>query len=375
MWDNTYYSMLTNDAQRLHKRESEKKYAGIVVVGGGAGFLGSHLCDKLIENYQVIVIDDLSTANFSHIEYLLQKPNFEFIRHDLNDPLDLNETPEGKRFEVAFKGVDAVFHLAFPASPVDFLKIPVQTLMASARMTYNLLSLSRFYNARFILGSSGAVYGRPDDDGQVFSEAYEGRSSPTDSLSCNIEGRRFAESLTMNFRRQHNIDAKIMRIFGAYGPRMKLGDGKEISDFVKSAVQNKPVIIYGDEKSTISLCHIDDIVSALLAFMISDEIGPINVGDPQLYVLAEIAEAVIKLAESSSRIEYRPPPKFTMREGVPDIRKARELLNWLPLMPIEKGLVETVSALRASRVVAIDYERIAGIKIPEVRVPKGKKKL
>jgi nucleoside-diphosphate-sugar epimerase len=366
--------MFTNGAIKLQKKEGEKPYAGIAVVGGGAGFLGSHLCDKLIENYQVIVIDDLSTANFSNIEYLLQKPNFEFIRHDLNDPLDLNETPEGKRFEVAFKGVDVVFHLSFPTSPVDFLKTPVQTLMASARMTHNLLALARSYNARFILGSSSAVYGRTDHDGQIFGEEYQGRSSPTDSLSCNIEGRRFAESLTMNFRRQHNIDAKIMRIFGAYGPRMKLGDGKEISDFVKSAVQNKPLIIYGDEKSTISLCHIDDIVSALLAFMVSDEIGPINVGDPQLYLLSEIAEAVIKLAESFSKIEYRPPPKFKMREGVPDIRKARELLNWLPLMPIEKGLVETVSALRASKVVAVDYERIAGMKVPEVRVPKGKKK-
>ena len=371
--NNTYYLLLINMSDNKNQNKTQNPCKGTIVVGGGTGFIGSHLCDKLVEDYHVIAIDNLSSESFENIKYILQNPQFEFVKHDLTTPLDLDETPEGKRFETEFKGVDCVFHLSTQTAPSDFLKDPVRTAMASALVTKVLLDVAKKYNAKFILGSTGLVYGLPKYEGQVFNEEYSGHVSTIEPLSCHLEGRRFAETLTINYRRQYNIDAKIARIFNAYGPRMKLGDGKDISDFVKSAISDKPLVIYGDNKTTVSLCHISDVVSALIMLMHSDEIGPINIGNPEVYSLAEVAEAVIDLVGSKSKIEYQQIMKYRMREGAPDIRKAKDRLNWLPLTPIEKGLAETVSALRASKIVEVDYSKIASEKVEPVKVPKNNK--
>jgi nucleoside-diphosphate-sugar epimerase len=300
-----------------------------VLVSGGAGFIGSHVCEAVLnKGYDVLCIDNLCTGNKKNIEHLLNDSNFKFIEHDVTKPIDLK--------------VDFIFHLASPASPVDYQKLPVETSMANSIGTYNILQLALKNNARFLLASTSEVYGDPIEHPQ--KETYWGNVNPFGVRSCYDESKRFAEALTMSFHRKYNLDVRIARIFNTYGPRMRLDDGRVIPNFIVQAISQKPITVYGNGRQTRSFCFISDMVGGLMKFMFIDGLSGevINLGSTDERKIIYIAEILKKLINSKSDIVFKPLPEDDPTKRKPDITKAKKVLGWETKVDLKAGLTKTI---------------------------------
>ncbi|MFO0189407.1 MAG: UDP-glucuronic acid decarboxylase family protein [Alphaproteobacteria bacterium] len=301
-----------------------------ILVTGGAGFVGSHLCDALLAaGHEVLCADNFFTGNKANIEKLLDHPYFELIRHDVTFPL--------------YVEVDEIYNLACPASPIHNQHDPVQTLKTSVHGAINMLGLAKRLKARILQASTSEVYGDPNVHPQP--EEYWGNVNPIGPRSCYDEGKRCAETLFFDYHRQFRLPIKVARIFNTYGPRMHPNDGRVVSNFIVQALRGDPITIYGDGKQTRSFCFVSDLVEGLRRLMDSPEdvTGPINLGNPGEFTMIELAEAVIRLTGSTSRMVFRPAPVDDPRQRQPDITKARGKLGWEPTIPLEQGLVHTIA--------------------------------
>ncbi len=304
------------------------------VITGGAGFLGSHLCDHLLAHgWDVLCVDNLVTGDARNVAHLQGHPRFAFLHHDITRPLELDGP------------VDYVLHLASPASPADYLKLPIETLEAGALGTRNALLLARDHGARFLLASTSECYGDPEVTPQP--ETYWGHVNPIGPRSAYDEAKRFAEALTMAFHRVHGLDTRIARIFNTYGPRMRLNDGRVLPNFIHQALTGQPLTVYGDGQQTRSFCYVADLIEGLWRLMQADEHLPVNLGNPQEVTILEFARLVRELAGVEVPIVHRPLPVDDPRRRCPDISKARRLLGWEPRVPLEEGLKRTLAFYRA----------------------------
>lgn len=300
-----------------------------VLVTGGAGFLGSHLCERMVdEGHEVLCIDNCYTGTKRNIFHLLQKPNFEFIRHDITFPIYLE--------------VDEIYNMACPASPIHYQFDPVQTTKTSVHGAINMLGLAKRLNAKILQASTSEVYGDPDVHPQV--EAYWGNVNPIGLRSCYDEGKRCAETLFFDYHRQHKLKIKVARIFNTYGPRMHPNDGRVVSNFIIQALQGNPLTVYGDGGQTRSFCYVDDLIIGLERLMNSkdDFTGPMNMGNPGEFTIIELAEKVIALTGSNSKINYKPLPADDPIKRKPNINLAKEQIDWVPLVKLEEGLRKTI---------------------------------
>ena len=299
------------------------------LVTGGAGFLGSHLCDRLInDGYDVICVDNFFTGTRHNIAHLLDNPGFEVIRHDICEPLRVE--------------VDEIYNLACPASPPHYQHNPIYTTKTSVLGTMNMLGLAKRLGARFFQASTSEVYGDPEVHPQP--ESYWGHVNPNGTRSCYDEGKRCAESLCFDYHRQHGVDIKVARIFNTYGPRMHPNDGRVVSNFIIQALANEPITIYGDGSQTRSFCYVDDLIEVFVRLMKTEEgySGPVNTGNPGEFTIMQLAEKVIELTGSKSKLEYLPLPQDDPRQRQPDIRLAKEKLGWDPRVDLQEGLAKTI---------------------------------
>jgi UDP-glucuronate decarboxylase len=315
-----------------NKNEIKREYHARkrILVTGGAGFVGSHLCDALLAaGHEVLCADNFFTGNKANIEALLDHPYFELIRHDVTFPL--------------YVEVDEIYNLACPASPIHYQHDPVQTLKTSVHGAINMLGLARRLKARILQASTSEVYGDPNVHPQP--EEYWGNVNPIGPRSCYDEGKRCAETLFFDYHRQFRLPIKVARIFNTYGPRMHPNDGRVVSNFIVQALRGDPITIYGDGKQTRSFCFVSDLVEGLRRLMDAPEdvTGPINLGNPGEFTMIELAEAVIRLTGSASPMVFRPAPVDDPRQRQPDITKARGKLGWEPTIPLEQGLVHTIA--------------------------------
>ncbi|MDI6860308.1 MAG: SDR family oxidoreductase, partial [Methanocellales archaeon] len=298
---------------------------------GGAGFIGSHLCEKLLdEGYKIICMDNLSTGNKENIAHLLSNKNFTYLQHDITKPLTIKEE------------INHLFHLASPASPVDYQEMPIETLLTGSSGTHNALELAKEKGAVFLLTSSSEVYGDPQVHPQ--REDYLGNVNPIGPRSCYDEAKRFAEALTMAYHRKYGLDVRIVRIFNTYGPRMRKDDGRAIPNFITQALANEPVTVYGDGSQTRSFCYISDMVNGICKAMFSKEMSGevVNLGSQNEITVLELAERIKKLTNSNSKIIFKKLPEDDPKQRCPDISKAREILSWEPKVDLDAGLNKTI---------------------------------
>jgi len=308
-----------------------------VLITGGAGFLGSHLCDRfLAEGHEVIAMDNLLTGNTANIEHLTGNKKFLFIWHDVTNYIYV----EGP--------LDAVLHFASPASPIDYLEFPIPTLKVGALGTHKALGLAKAKQARFLLASTSEVYGDPLVHPQ--KEDYWGNVNPIGPRGVYDEAKRFAEALTMAYHRYHNVDTRIVRIFNTYGPRMRLNDGRVVPNFIAQALRGDPLTVYGDGSQTRSFCYVQDLVEGIYRLLMSGEVLPVNIGNPSEMTILEFAKKVIEITSSDSKIKYIRPKDTRIQDDPkvrqPDIGKARHLLNWQPSVLLEEGLLKTIDYFR-----------------------------
>ncbi len=332
-----------------------------ILVLGGAGFIGSHLCDKLVVDNKVICIDNFVTGKPENIDHLMQNENFILINDDVNNLIDLEKYKELERFQIKFQGIQEIYNLACPTSPKNFKKDALITAHTNSLGTIRALDLALKYKAKSLHFSSSVVYGPRNDDDPVMKEYKYYPSSPLTPRSCYDEGKRFAETLVYTYRQYLNVDAKILRIFTTYGPRMPLFEGHMIPDFIVAALDKQPLVIYGDENFSTTLCYISDVIDASLKMMASTEVGPFNIGSSQEYKIVDIAKMILQMTESKSEIRFADPLLFMSRLGIPDINMAKEKLLWFPVTLLQKGLEETVEYAKANKVI-IDWSKIEEIK-------------
>jgi UDP-glucuronate decarboxylase len=299
------------------------------LVTGGAGFIGSHLCERLLDDgYEVLCVDNFFTGRRGNVAHLLARPEFELIRHDVTFPL--------------YVEVDEIYNLACPASPIHYQFDPVQTTKTSVHGAINMLGLAKRVKARIFQASTSEVYGDPEVHPQ--EERYWGRVNPIGPRACYDEGKRCAETLFFDYYRQHGLDIKVARIFNTYGPRMLPNDGRVVSNFVVQALSGADLTIYGDGTQTRSFCYVDDLVDAIVRLMRTETgfTGPVNVGNPQEFTMLALAQLTLKLAGSASKLVFRPLPADDPRQRCPDISLARDKLNWQPQVPLERGLQRVI---------------------------------
>jgi UDP-glucuronate decarboxylase len=321
-----------------------------VLVTGGAGFIGSHLCERLLKDAKVICMDDFSNSSIQNIEHLLQYPDFEFIKNDINNPIDLEEFDELDKFKVKFQGIQEVYHLACPTNIKEFEKLKMNTLWANSKAMISTLDLAVQYKAKYLFASSSIVYGPATEEKIVFTEEQEGVVNHLSPRACYDEGKRFAETCVETYRQVHNLDVKIARIFRTYGPRMRLRSGLFISDFILDALEGRDLEIYGGQEKAQTLCYVSDIVDGMVRFMDAlPDVSVMNLGSDAMYRLSDVANKIIELTDSSSKVVFRDPMAFVSRPGVPDLSSAREKLGWLPLIRVEDGLQKTVDYTIANR--------------------------
>ncbi len=303
-----------------------------VVVAGGAGFLGSHLCDRLVERGDTVVcLDDLSTGSKENVAHLLDHDRFRLVVTDVSEKVELGDDER----------VDAVCNLASPASPPAYLAVPLETLAVGSEGTRRLLELARSHDARFLMASTSEVYGDPEVHPQV--ETYRGNVDPTGPRSVYDEAKRFAESLTMAMHRTHGVNVCIMRIFNTYGPRLSPGDGRVVSNFIVQALRGEPLTVYGDGSQTRSLCYVDDEIAGLLALLDSTLTGPVNIGNPDERTVLELAHLVLEATGSASEITYEQLPEDDPTRRCPDITLARTELGWEPTTGLREGIEKTIA--------------------------------
>jgi UDP-glucuronate decarboxylase len=304
-----------------------------ILVTGGAGFLGSHLCERLIrDGHEVLCVDNFFTGRRRNVVHLLEHPYFELMRHDVCFPL--------------YVEVDRIYNLACPASPVHYQFDPVQTTKTSVHGAINMLGLAKRVKARILQASTSEVYGDPEVHPQP--ESYWGRVNPIGPRSCYDEGKRCAETLFFDYHRQHRLDIKVVRIFNTYGPRMHPNDGRVVSNFIVQALTGRDITIYGDGQQTRSFCYVDDLIEAMVRMMETPAgfTGPVNIGNPGEYTMLQLAETVLRLVGGRSRLVFKPLPADDPRQRQPDIALAREKLGWTPTVPLEDGLKETIAYFR-----------------------------
>src|SRR5713101_1245802 len=302
-----------------------------IVVSGAAGFIGSHMCDRLLlEGHTIVGLDNLLTGSVENLSHLESRAAFRFIEHDVNVPLN---------GAVADAAVDAVLHMASAASPKDYLAHPIETLEVGSAGTRNMLDLAKAHGARFLVTSTSECYGDPLVHPQV--ETYWGNVNPVGPRSCYDESKRFAEAMTMAYHRVHGVRSTIARIFNTYGPRMALDDGRVVPAFIDQALRGEPLTVFGDGSQTRSFCYVGDMVEGLYRLMLSDERYPVNLGNPREMTILEFAEQICKLTNSASSIVRMPLPEDDPRQRKPDISKAKSILGWEPRVPLEEGLKRT----------------------------------
>ncbi len=303
-----------------------------ILVTGGAGFVGSHLCERLLQlGHEVVCLDNFFTAQRRNVEHLLDDHRFELVRHDVTQPTVIE--------------VDEIFHLACPASPVHYQRNPVRTINTAVQGTLNMLDMAREVSARILIASTSEIYGDPLEHPQV--ETYWGHVNPIGPRACYDEGKRCAESLTVSYARQYDVVARIARIFNTYGPRMHEDDGRVVSNFVLQALRGQPITIYGDGSQTRSFCYVSDLIEGFIRLMaLQDDPGPVNLGNPRESTIRELAEIVISLVGSRSTLRLDPLPVDDPTRRCPDISKAKRLLGWEPKVALEEGLTKTIAYMR-----------------------------
>jgi dTDP-glucose 4,6-dehydratase len=319
----------------VHHREGQIGVSTAVVTGG-AGFLGSHLCEYLLaRNWRVICLDNLDTGSLMNVKHL-REDRFEFRYHNCVDFIDVDEP------------VDAVFHLASPASPVDYLRLPLHTLKVGSYGTHNALGLAKFKRARFLLASTSEVYGDPEVHPQ--REEYWGNVNPVGPRGVYDEAKRYSEALTMAYHRQQGVDTHIVRIFNTYGPRMRQHDGRAIPNFIRQALDGKPITIFGDGSQTRSFCFVDDLIEGIFRLTMSDYHMPVNIGNPNEMTLLELADVIQRMTGTTSELVYEGLPEDDPKVRQPDITRAREVLDWEPKVTLEEGLRRTLESLGVTAV-------------------------
>lgn len=302
----------------------------VTVITGGAGFLGSHMCDRFIgAGHMVFCVDSLITGNEKNIRHLRKNKNFRFIKRDIS-----------LGFKIPGK-VDYIFDMASPASPVDYMMLPLDTLKVGSFGTYHTLELAKEKKARFLVASTSEVYGDPSVHPQ--KETYWGNVNPIGPRSCYDEAKRFAEAITMVYRRYYKVDTKIVRIFNTYGPRMRIKDGRVVPNFIYQALNGLPITVYGNGKQTRSFCYYSDLIEGIIRLMYSNQSGPINVGNPGEFTIMEFAKLVLKMTNTKSKIIYKPLPTDDPKQRKPDITLAKKHLKWSPKVPLSIGLKETIN--------------------------------
>ena len=301
-----------------------------ILVTGGAGFVGSHVAERLLgSGHEVVVADNYFTGSKDNIEHLLGNPKFEILRHDVTFPL--------------YVEVDAIYNLASPASPIHYQHDPVQTTKTNVMGAINMLGLAKRLRVPILQASTSEVYGDPEVHPQP--EEYWGKVNPIGPRACYDEAKRVAETLFFDYHRQHGLKIRVARIFNTYGPRMAADDGRVVSNFIVQALRGEPITIYGDGSQTRSFCYVDDLVGGLIALMenTSDETGPVNLGNPGEFTMIELADLVLELTGSSSKVEHRPLPQDDPKQRQPQIDKAKKVLGWEPKVPLKEGLVKTIA--------------------------------
>jgi dTDP-glucose 4,6-dehydratase len=321
----------TRAANRTRVNPQTLKHA---VVTGGAGFLGSHLCDRLLaEGMRVTAIDNLITGDIKNIAHLSGSPNFRFVKHDVTEYIFIDGN------------VDYVLHFASPASPIDYLKLPIQTLKVGSLGTHKALGLAKNKAARFLLASTSEVYGDPLVHPQP--ESYWGNVNPVGLRGVYDEAKRFAEAMTMAYHRYHQVATRIVRIFNTYGPRMRLNDGRAIPAFLSQALKNEDVTVFGDGRQTRSVCYVDDLIEGILRLLLSDEANPVNIGNQDEITMLQLAEEVIQLTGSKSRIVFKELPEDDPKIRQPDTTRAKSILRWEARIPRAEGLRKTIEYVRS----------------------------
>ena len=322
-----------------------------ILVTGGAGFLGSHICQRMVDQgHDVICLDNLFTSQKVNIEHLLEKPNFEFIRHDITEHITLE--------------VDQIYNMACPASPVHYQYNPIKTMKVSVMGSINLLGMAKRTGARILQASTSEVYGDPPPEYHPQRESYRGNVNPIGVRACYDEGKRAAETLFFDYHRSNNVDIRVVRIFNTYGPRMHPFDGRVVTNFIVQALRGEDITIYGDGSQTRSFCYCDDLIDAIIAMMNNDApgsndpdfVGPVNIGNPSEFTIKELAEKIIELTDSNSKLTYLPLPNDDPLQRKPDISLAKEKLGWQPKVGLDEGLAKT-----------IDYFR--GVDLDSFRIP------
>ncbi|MEL6492306.1 MAG: UDP-glucuronic acid decarboxylase family protein [Cyanobacteria bacterium J06634_6] len=303
-----------------------------ILVTGGAGFIGSHLIDRLMAaNHEVVCLDNFYTGHKRNVLRWIDNPYFEMVRHDITEPIRLE--------------VDQIYHLACPASPVHYQYNPVKTVKTNVLGTLNMLGLAKRVKARFFLASTSEVYGDPEVHPQP--ESYRGSVNPIGIRSCYDEGKRMAETLAFDYHRQNDVDIRVVRIFNTYGPRMLENDGRVVSNFIVQALSGQPLTVYGDGSQTRSFCYVSDLVEGFIRLMNSEHTGPINIGNPGEYTILELAETIQKMVNPSVSVQYKPLPEDDPKRRQPDITKAKNLLGWEPSVDLTTGLEKTIADFRA----------------------------
>jgi len=321
-----------------------------VLVTGGAGFIGSNLCERLLKEANVICMDDLSHSDISNVQHLLQYPDFEFIKYDVNEKIDLNDFPELDKFQVRFQGIQEIYHMACPTSQKNFENLKIHSLWSNSKAMLNTLDLAVEYRAKYVFGSSSVVYGSVTESQKIFSEDYEGIVDHLSPRSCYNEGKRFAETCIATYRQVYGLDAKIARIFTTYGPRMRLRDGLLVPDFILNALEGRDLIVYGDGSAEEALCYVSDMVDGLVRLMSTGpEVDIVNLGLDEPFKISEVAQKIISMTNSTSKIVYEEPLMYLSKKGLPDLRRAKDKLEWIPLVRLEEGLRMTIEYTLANK--------------------------
>lgn len=320
-----------------------------VLVTGGAGFIGSHLCERLLREAKVICMDDFSNSHAASINHLLQYPDFEFINYDVTKPIDLNSFDELDKFKVKFQGIQEIYHLACPTSPKDFEASKMDALAANSIAMLNTLNVAVQYHAKYLFTSSAVVYG-DDIKKKGFAETDLGLVNQLSPRACYDEGKRFAESCVETYTQVHGLDAKIARVFTTYGPHMRLFENQLIPDFIINALEGRDLVIYGDENFSTSLCYVTDTVDGLIRLMsMGPDVRVVNLGGDQPILYSTVANMILEMTNSRSRLTFEKPLLFLTRKGAPDITYAKEALGWFPLVRLEDGLRKTVDYVIANK--------------------------